>query len=95
MILDYELPSEAVKQARQKYLASIKSEQEGWNRERERQGETLNARRPKFIDLGMEIVHVKGIPIEYWDDEEIDEYHALIEKKMSNISDPLRIKEEE
>ena len=95
MILDYELPSEAVKQARQKYYASIKSEQESWNSERERQGETLNARRPKFIDLGMEIVHVKGIPIEYWDDEEIDEYHALIEKKMSNISDPLRIKEEE
>ena len=94
MILDYELPSEAVKQARQKYLASIKSEQERWNRERESQGETLNARRPKFIDLGMEIVHVKGIPIEYWDDEEIDEYHALIEKKMSHISDPMRIQEE-
>ena len=94
MILDYDLPSEAVKQARQKYLGSIKSEQEGWNKERERQGETLNARRPKFIDLGMEIVHVKGIPIEYWDDEEIDEYYELIEKKMSHISDPTLIQEE-
>ena len=42
----------------------------------------------------MEIVHVKGIPIEYWDDEEIDEYHSLIEKKISHISDPMRIQEE-
>ena len=94
LILDYELPSEAIKQARQKYLDSIKSEEESWNSERERQGETVHARRSKFIDIGMDIVHVKGIPIEYWSDEEIDEYHELIDKKMSDIGNPSRIQEE-
>ena len=95
MILDYELPSEDVKQARQKYLASIKSEQESWNSERERQGETLNTRRSKFEDIGMDIVHVKGIPIEYWSDEEIEEYHDLIEKKMSQMSNGTIIQGDE
>ena len=95
MILDYELPSEDVKQARQKYLASIKSEQESWNAERERQGETVNARRSKFEDIGMDIVHVKGIPIEYWSDEEIEEYHDLIEKKMSQMSNGTIIQGDE
>ena len=39
----------------------------------------------KFLDVGSDIIHVKGIPIEYWDEAETEEYCKLMEKKMSKL----------
>jgi len=95
MILDYELPTEAVKQARQKYYAQIREIKNDWDTERQRQGQTVESKRSNLIDIGMDIIHIKRIPIEHWSDEEIEEYHALMEKKMSQLGHNTSIQKEE
>ena len=39
----------------------------------------------KFLDVGYDVIHVKGIPVEYWDDAEFDEYGELMEKKFAKL----------
>ena len=36
---------------------------------------------PKFLDVGSEIIHIKGIPAEKWDDDELLEFEELFRKK--------------
>ena len=95
MILDYELPTEAIKQARKKYHEQIREIKDSWDTERERQGEIVNSKRSKFIDIGMEYIHVNSKPMEQWDDEENEEYDLLIEKKLSQMSKCTIIQGEE
>ena len=40
----------------------------------------------KFLDIGYDFMHIKNIPIEYWDDAEIDEYCELMEKKFKELN---------
>ena len=40
----------------------------------------------KFLDVGSDIIHVKGIPVEYWDDAEFEEYSELMEKKFNKLN---------
>ena len=44
------------------------------------------AKPSKFLDTGYDFIHVKGIPIEYWDDAELDEYNELMEKKFKELN---------
>jgi predicted DNA-binding protein len=85
LILKYELPTEAVRQQRKKYYEQYRKQIDSWNTERERQGETVNPKKSKFIDVGYNLIHVKGIPAEYWDEAEIDEYNQLMEKKIEEF----------
>ena len=39
----------------------------------------------KFLDVGYDVIHVKGIPVEHWDDAEFAEYCKLMEKKFANF----------
>ena len=41
----------------------------------------------KFLDVGYEFIHAKGIPIEYWDEAETEEFCALMEQKMTKLKD--------
>lgn len=41
----------------------------------------------KFLDVGYDFIHAKGITIEYWDEEEIEEYCVLMEQKMAKLKD--------
>ena len=36
---------------------------------------------PKFLDVGSEIIHIKGIPAEKWDDDELLEFEEMFRKK--------------
>jgi len=38
-------------------------------------------REPRLIDIGSEIIHIKGIPAEKWDDDELIEHEELFRKK--------------
>ena len=40
----------------------------------------------KFLDVGSDVIHVKGIPVEYWDDAEFEEYCELMEKKLDKLN---------
>jgi len=40
----------------------------------------------KFLDVGSDVIHVKGIPVEYWDDAEFEEYSELMEKKFNKLN---------
>ena len=40
----------------------------------------------KFLDVGYDLIHVKGIPVEHWDDAELDEYCELMEKKFKELN---------
>ena len=40
----------------------------------------------KFLDVGYDFIHIKGIPVEYWDDAELDEYCELMEKKFKELN---------
>ena len=39
----------------------------------------------KFLDVGSDIIHIKGIQIEHWDEAELEEYCELMEKKMAKL----------
>ena len=45
----------------------------------------------KLLDVGDQIIHIKGIPIEYWDDEEMQEFHEKLlktwERKLKNFTE--------
>ena len=41
----------------------------------------------KFLDVGYEFIRAKGIPIEYWDEAETEEFCALMEQKMTKLKD--------
>ena len=45
----------------------------------------------KLLDVGDRIIHIKGIPIEYWDDEEMQEFHEKLlktwERKLKNFTE--------
>ena len=36
---------------------------------------------PNFLDVGLEIIHIKGIPAEKWSDDELLEFEELFRKK--------------
>ena len=55
-------------------------------RERAAQLAREYAKPSKFLDTGYDFIHVKGIPVEYWDDAELDEYNVLIEKKFKELN---------
>ena len=40
----------------------------------------------KFLDVGYDLIHVKGIPLEHWDASEFDEYCELMEKKFARLT---------
>ena len=40
----------------------------------------------KFLDVGYDLIHVKGIPVEHWDDAELDEYCELMDKKFKELN---------
>ena len=40
----------------------------------------------KFLDVGYDLIHVKGIPVEHWDSAEFDEYCELMEKKFARLA---------
>ncbi|MDB4336794.1 hypothetical protein N9996_04360 [Synechococcus sp. AH-603-M21] len=40
----------------------------------------------KFLDIGFDLIHVKGIPIEHWDGAEFNEYCELMEKKFKELN---------
>ena len=40
----------------------------------------------KFLDVGYDLFHVKGIPVEHWDKAELDEYCELMEKKFVRLT---------
>ena len=40
----------------------------------------------KFLDVGYDLIHVKGIPVEHWDLAEFDEYCELMEKKFARLA---------
>ena len=40
----------------------------------------------KFLDVGYDVIHVKGIPVEHWDDAEFAEYCKLMEKKFARLT---------
>ena len=40
----------------------------------------------KFLDVGWDLIHVKGIPVEHWDGAEFDEYCELMEKKFKELN---------
>ena len=37
------------------------------------------------MDVGSDIIHVKGIPIEHWDEAEMEEYCVLMDKKIAKL----------
>ena len=39
----------------------------------------------KFLDVGYDLIHAKGIPVEHWDDAEFAEYCKLMEKKFAKF----------
>ena len=39
----------------------------------------------KFLDVGNDLIHVKGIAIEHWDEAEMEEYCELMQKKMAKL----------
>jgi hypothetical protein len=39
----------------------------------------------KFMDVGWDLIHVKGIPVEHWDGAEFDEYCELMDKKFAKL----------
>mgnify|MGYP004348979147 FL=1 len=39
----------------------------------------------KFLDVGYEFIHAKGIPIEYWVEKETEEFCELMEQKMTKL----------
>ena len=39
----------------------------------------------KFLDVGYEFIHAKDIPIEYWDEAEMEEFCVLMEEKMAKL----------
>ena len=39
----------------------------------------------KFLDVGFDFIHVKGIPVEHWDGAEFDEYCELMEEKFAKL----------
>ena len=41
----------------------------------------------KFLDVGYEFIHAKGIQIEYWDEAETEEFCVLMEQKMAKLKD--------
>ena len=43
--------------------------------------DAISAFKPsKFVNKGGEIIHVKGIPPERWDDDELDEFEKMYEE---------------
>ena len=43
--------------------------------------EDISAFKPsKFVNKGGEIIHVKGIPPEKWDDDELDEFEKMYQE---------------
>tara|TARA_Y100001968_G_C19416100_1_gene749104 strand:+ start:234 stop:974 length:741 start_codon:yes stop_codon:yes gene_type:complete len=93
VILKYELPTEAVRQQRKKYYEQYRKEIDSWNTERELQGENVNPKKSKCVDVGYNLIHVKGIPAEYWDVAEIDEYNQLMDKKIEEMRHNTSIQE--
>lgn len=39
----------------------------------------------KFLDVGYDLIHIKDIPVEHWDEAEFDEYCELMEKKFARL----------
>jgi hypothetical protein len=54
--------------------------------ERATQLAKADAKSSKFLDVGFDFIHVKNIPIEYWDDAELDEYSELMQKKFEELN---------
>jgi hypothetical protein len=40
----------------------------------------------KFLDVGYDLIHVKGIPVEHWDKAEFDEWCDLMKKKFARLT---------
>jgi len=43
----------------------------------------------KFLDVGYDVIHVKGIPVEHWDNAELDEYCELMDKKFAKLKQDM------